>query len=714
MATAAQSLYQWPRSVAWLREFLRQELAPYPGRGLLVARMVVAATIAMLICMTFRIPYGAYAGVFALTISRENPDATRKAVRTILIWFAAAVGDDMLGAFLFSGDPVLRLLWVIATLFITFFALSALANYNAAARFGYLVVITIPLWDRQIRTEQKVEETLWAVTAVSIASIVTVAIELVFAELKPWDDLIVSISDRLRWVEVFLRSRAEGIKENMSEQKVTQLAVLGMSRLRRDVYRSGYAPRYAEQMGSAVAWTGRVIDIAANLVLFPAESAEPDRGHLLRMAENLAGIRDDLLNGRVLHLLHPPEENEPVEHVPLIREMERAVSLIVESFTGTTPASAYAAPSAPAEPAKRLFAADAFTNPDHLRFGLRGGLAASLCYIAYNLSDWQGLSTAMATCLLTALTTIGSSRQKQVLRFGGAVVGGVIFGIGAQIFVLPAIDSIFGFTLLFVAVTFVAAWFATSGPRLSYFGVQIAVAFYLINLQEFKFQTSLSVARDRVAGILLGLLAMWLVFDQLWGAPAAIAMKRTFISTVRLLAQLFREPRSGDMRTAIEQSYALRESINTGLDKFREQADAVALEFGSSRERDLALRAQLLNWQLHLRPAFVVRVILLKYRLHLPGFELPEAVQQAQEEFDGELAALLERIADCLERKIERPGKRAESASAALEQAIQARRPDDANDPLAVGLGTFLALSRRVDALIMSLDREIAAGANLP
>jgi multidrug resistance protein MdtO len=51
-------------------------------------------------------------------------------------------------------------------------------------------------------------------------------------------------------------------------------------------------------------------------------------------------------------------------------------------------------------------------------------------------------------------------------------------------------------------------------------GVQIIVAFYLINLQEFREQISPSIARDRVIGILLGLLAMWLVFDQLWGMLA--------------------------------------------------------------------------------------------------------------------------------------------------------------------------------------------------
>jgi multidrug resistance protein MdtO len=130
-------------------------------------------------------------------------------------------------------------------------------------------------------------------------------------------------------------------------------------------------------------------------------------------------------------------------------------------------------------------------------------------------------------------------------------------GIGAQIFILPYIDSIGAFTVLFVAVAGAAAWIATSSPRLSYLGVQVAVAFCLINLQEFKTQTSLAVARDRVAGILLGLFVMWLVFDRLWSVPAGVEMKSAFISTLRLLAQLAREPVSTDIHVAIEHSYAL-------------------------------------------------------------------------------------------------------------------------------------------------------------
>src|SRR6202035_4910799 len=164
-----------------------------------------------------------------------------------------------------------------------------------------------------------------------------------------------------------------------------------------------------------------------------------------------------------------------------------------------------------------------------------------------------------------------------ILRILGALVGGLVLGMGSQILILPHLDSIAGFVLLFVAVTALAAWFMTSSPRLSYFGMQIAVSFYLINVTEFRMQTSLEVARDRVVGILLGLFAMWLIFDQLWGMPAARELKETFISNLRLLAQFAREPVSKDLKVATARRFALGETINTNLDKVRALADGVFL-----------------------------------------------------------------------------------------------------------------------------------------
>ncbi len=150
----------------------------------------------------------------------------------------------------------------------------------------------------------------------------------------------------------------------------------------------------------------------------------------------------------------------------------------------------------------------------------------------------------MLTCFSTAFSTIGTSRQRQVLRFAGFVVGGLLIGMGAQVFILPYVDSITGFTVFFVLVTALAAWVMTSSPRLSFFGLQLGAVFYVINMQKFARETSLTVARDRVAGVFLGLLMMWLIFDQLWSASAGVEMRRVFVSTLRLLAQFTREPAS--------------------------------------------------------------------------------------------------------------------------------------------------------------------------
>jgi multidrug resistance protein MdtO len=129
--------------------------------------------------------------------------------------------------------------------------------------------------------------------------------------------------------------------------------------------------------------------------------------------------------------------------------------------------------------------------------------------------------------------------SKQLLRISGAIVGGVLWGSVRRGSSCRVSTQSRGSRSFFLAVTVISAWIMTSSPRLSYFGVQIVVAFYLINLKvKFAVQTSLVLARDRVIGILLGLLMMWLVPDQFWNVSAAVQMKRTFVSNLRLLAQI--------------------------------------------------------------------------------------------------------------------------------------------------------------------------------
>lgn len=460
-------------------------------------------------------------------------------------------------------------------------------------------------------------------------------------------------------------------------------------------------------MSGVVALVGRLVDIAATLPQLSVQPSNTDRQRFRHLAATIAIIRTDLINRRVPDPIQFDPDDEPSRSVPLLREIESTLKLIPHAFAGAGPIDGYL-PTQENIPRSKLVARDAHVNADHLKFAMRGGLAASACYILYNAVAWPGISTAVTTCLLTALSTIGASRQKQILRIAGAIVGGFFIGMGSQIFILPYLDSITGFTILFVTVTALASWVMTSSPRLSYFGLQVALAFYLINLQEFAMQTSLAIARDRVVGVLLGLFMMWLVFDQIWSAPAGVEMKKAFVSALRLLAQLAREPVSSDIPGAIKRSDALRETIHANFDKVRSLADGVLFEFGPSRQQDLALRDHIRQWQPQLRTLFLMRFASLRYRLQLPGFELPEAVRLSLEAYDDRSAQMLEAIADRIEGNVRQPGGPSRESFEQLEQTVHGFREGEPQQLPGFRVQSFLALLRGIDGLTTSLAEEIS------
>jgi multidrug resistance protein MdtO len=697
MGAIAQNLAGSARTSTWFWDFLKEELAPYPGRVSLVVRMVTASTLVVVIGMTFRIPYTAFAALFALVLSRESIEATASAARALVIGVALGAAYVIFGALFAFGDPLLRFLWVGGSLFLAFYTLSALSNYAAAARFGYLIVITIPLWDSHASAEAKVESTLWAVGAIATGSVFTFLVELIFASFRAsfrrTDDLRELITERLSAVEELLGhyARVDEVPA-ATRAKLTRLATVGTSRLRSILQRSDLAAKHQQHMGALVALVGRLVDIAVNLLQFSNGVAGADRDRIRRDQHSLAEIRATLSDGAAPGAM--AIDGYAPARLPLLSELETTLALIQNVFTSADPPEFYTtAPSAD-------YLRGTLSDPVHIKFALRGCLAAGLCYVTYNALFWPGIATAMTTCYLTALTTTGGSHQKQFLRFAGALIGGFVIGIGSQVFILPGIDSIGGFAMLFVIVAGLSAWIATSSPRLSYLGLQIAAAFCLMNLEEFKFQSSLAVARDRVVGILLGLFMMWLAFDWLWSAPAGVEMKRTFVSAIRSLAQLAREPASINRATAIERSYILRETINAQFDKVRSLADGVLFEFGPSHQQSLALRECIREWQPQLRTLFLMRIASLKYRLQLPGFELPEHALSALRECDDRSAALLDDVADWIEGNA-RPR---EIPKDSLKEMGQSQ-------PRA-GSPSFLALLRGIDSLTDSVAEQIAR--NLP
>lgn len=184
-------------------------------------------------------------------------------------------------------------------------------------------------------------------------------------------------------------------------------------------------------------------------------------------------------------------------------------------------------------------------------------------------------------------------------------------------------------------------------------------------------------------------------------------MKEAFISTFRLLAQLAREPRSTDLRAAVEHRYELRDAIDERFNKVRSLSDGVLFEFGPSRVRDMAMRNRIRRWQPRLRTLFVMRVASLKYRLQLPGFELPDQVKIWHRDYDLYAAGPLNDMADWLEGKPTQLRREEKGPLNILKDSLRVYRVPLPPEMFGQYTQSFVTLMEKIDTLTASLVEEV-------
>jgi hypothetical protein len=167
---------------------------------------------------------------------------------------------------------------------------------------------------------------------------------------------------------------------------------------------------------------------------------------------------------------------------------------------------------------RRLLVADAFTNPAHVHFALKVTFAAMFCYIVYEAIDWSGIHTAFITCTFIALESTEATLYKGTLRIVGCVIGGAL-ALFSIVFLMPHMETIASLVVLVACAAAIAGWVAAGSERISYAGLQLAFAFFYSVFQGYAPDTDLDNVRNRVVGILFGLIVTGFVFQYIWPEP---------------------------------------------------------------------------------------------------------------------------------------------------------------------------------------------------
>ena len=201
-----------------------------------------------------------------------------------------------------------------------------------------------------------------------------------------------------------------------------------------------------------------------------------------------------------------------------------------------------------------------------MRFALKVTLAAMICYLIYTGLDWPGISTSFVTCCFIALGHTGATMRKAWLRLIGCSAGGLL-GSLCIIFLIPQMESIVPLVLLTVAGTALAGWVAAGNDRISYAGLQGAFAFYMCLFQGFAPETNFTTIRDRVVGIMLGIVVSSTVFYWIWPEHAIDSLRQALAKVLRSLSRELLIPKDGCPTPAEKTSIKkIRLEITKGLD----------------------------------------------------------------------------------------------------------------------------------------------------
>jgi multidrug resistance protein MdtO len=695
-------------TAAALAGFLRRELAPTPGRGRATFRLTLACVIATIPILTHRIPHALVVMIVMYLVTQEDTAATL--MGSILGAMGVTVG---LGAALLVWMVAIDIAWLrivcfIAFLFVGLFLNRVLVKAGLGSAIGLPAALVMILPDvAPLPPESLVEFVLWLWLCVTLGLAVNLGVQLLLGQGDPLTLLQRELDTRLRLVENALRALSGGrnFDPAPSGMSLDAFATAGMSGplalLKTASLTKARARQWHETLATAITLVDRLVtDASALRLLVSSTPSAPVTESLVRVADACARTRQALEHRWSQG--GAPGPSIPVElsaaAPPPLADMGRTLEQlsVVARIESTNPTSK--------EPGPNLLLPDATTNPEYVQFAIKGTLAALICYVLFVGFDYTGIYTSVVTCFVVSLSTIGSSNQKGVLRFGGAAVGGVM-GLVALVYAFPNVDGLGGFWLVFAAGTGVAAWINFGSPRISYGGYQTGLAFYKAILQDLGPAVSATVVRDRLIGVAFGLTVFGVVEHLLWPVRAADRMHARLADVFRSLAALARvASRPLDEQGDVD---ARRRLISQQVMDVQGFIESSKFEPGAGAADAQAVERLTADAQ----AVFLVLLAIARDAALAAG--RPDAVRAATTRVDQDVAVILEALADRIGPGGVASASEASGSLAAFERSIAAAHVDAAGEH-ATGegaLGLYRELAIAVNRLAESGERSIPAGA---
>jgi multidrug resistance protein MdtO len=523
--TEAYAARRSPELLAWLRD----ELRPTPERGAAVARIAFNCTITVVAAMVFQIPLPAYMAYIVFLVSQKQRVATLITAVAGAAAATLAIALSLLFYTIDASEPALRLALMAASTFVAFFLVRISTLGPIAFLAGFVLVLTQTLIDDVPSPEALTRLVLWLWVIVMFPAVLTTLVDLVLGR----DPAKLALRTALHVLDA-----VSAMLHGKRAIDIDRLRAAGLELL--ELVR--HAQMANRRLRARAKVDSHIIELLVELLTLlralPRNAPEPAR----------AGLADACKQCRnaLAHADAPVSPRPTVADVllgdltPDVRPVVVALGNALDRLHDEVARRRDASDSPDAHASSSLFVADAWTNPEHVRFALKTTIAVMAAYVTYTLLDWSGIRTAVVTCFFVALGSLGETVHKLTLRISGALIGGLAAGL-CIVYLFPYLTDIGQLALVIGAASAASAWVATSSELLSYAGMQMAFAFFLGALQSYGPGTDLTGLRDRMVGILLGNLLISISFSVLWPTSAFDRARSAMARALRTLGNLTRD-----------------------------------------------------------------------------------------------------------------------------------------------------------------------------
>jgi multidrug resistance protein MdtO len=572
-------------------EMLWETLKPFPGRAQLTLRLAVICTAVVLVADTFRLPFQDLMPFFILFITKEDKVTTAVSALMVLSAVTVAIAAAIV-IYKCTGDrPEFRIPAIAAEIFVGMYLFRVLSIGPVGWILGFICAAAQSLVYLVPSPEETVHLFLWLWVAIAFSvSLAWLANLLLFPVsatrllqrefVSGWNAISAATAQLaanspsagaglvrplikrgpVRFLKLLKLSSIESPDLRGKQIQLSRM-ILSLDKTARLIF--SYA-RARLKSSVAIAIPSNETAILGGL----KEDAECfQREFEAGFLPSATAIRNAAKTAGDVATLQLLEAKSTIED--LVAEDTESENRLEKASTRHKPS---------------LFVADAFSNPRHVQFALKVTLAGMLGYLFYTASDYYGIHTVFYTPLIIALASTGATVHKGLLRIAGCIIGGAL-GLIGTIWIIPRFETLGTFLLIVFFVHGLAAWIAIGSDRISYIGLQIALAFDLGFLQGYGPPTEIDPLRDRFIGILLGIGIITIVFSLVWPESADSSARERLAVGLRAIARLLHlggskdgSQSSGEQREQLELEIASRLAE---ANSYEEQAAFEALLYGS-------------------------------------------------------------------------------------------------------------------------------------